>query len=98
CDAFAAVRAGDRDRCEDRGLGDLREACKLCAFERGAALLTGVALGRRKRVDSGVRAHPGNHRRPVRESLPRFACEGVSTSLQLLAAAASPSWLTRPAA
>ncbi len=70
---FAAVWAGDRHGREHGVLGDLREAVKLGAFERRAALLAGSALGGRERINSRVGAHPARHAHPSRQSLPRLA-------------------------
>ena len=57
--AAAAVGAGDRDRLEDGGLGDLGEARELGALQRRAAVLAGLRAAARARSTRGVGAHPG---------------------------------------
>jgi len=70
-DTGLAVGAGDRDRGEDRGRGELGEAGHAGAFEcRSSAL---ARLRWREREDRGVRSHPGRDRDALGQPPPGLA-------------------------
>src|SRR5450755_39070 len=71
--ALSPVGAGDRDRDEGRGIGDLGEASEPGALQRRAALPGGCTRTRSELVQRRVRAHAGRYVHTRGEIAPRPA-------------------------